>query len=295
MYDKNVNRKNSIIEQISTKTFLPKIIEFSTSGLCNRKCIFCPRSSETYEHVNSHLSIDNLEKVVEELSGYNSEYFFLFSGFSEPLLTKNLHLLIGLIKKKLPNSRVEINTNTDLLTQERIRELFEHGLDSVICSIYDDEHRLKEVENLLLSCGLLADQYELRPRYLKKDVDGEAALKEFGITLSNRGGTMENAVFKIDSLSEPLAKPCYYPFYTLFIDYNGDYLMCPHDWSKISKLGNIETHELVEDIWNGQTMENYRKQLLNANRSCNGACKVCDVEGTLMGSREVEEWKQWTK
>ena len=50
---------------------------------------------------------------------------------------------------------------------------------------------------------------------------------------------MNNADFSIKSLSEPLKSPCYYPSYTFFLDYQGDVLMCPHDWGKKLILGNL--------------------------------------------------------
>ena len=34
-------------------------------------------------------------------------------------------------------------------------------------------------------------------------------------------------------------KICTYPSYMFFIDYNGDVLMCSHDWSKEKILGNL--------------------------------------------------------
>ena len=43
---------------------------------------------------------------------------------------------------------------------------------------------------------------------------------------------MENAEYKISKTSSPLKNPCYIPSYTLFFDYLGDVLMCPHDWGK---------------------------------------------------------------
>ena len=75
-----------------------------------------------------------------------------------------------------------------------------------------------------MSARLTKEQYIVRHRYYSEDQD-------FGITLSNRSGLMENAEYKIASLKEPLKKPCYIPSYT-FLDYQGDVLMCPHDWGK---------------------------------------------------------------
>ena len=123
--DSNVGRKEKIIndqknKKIKKSDFLPSIIEFSSSGLCNRKCIFCPRSDPNYEHLNSHLTLNNIEKLSDELSEYKKDFYFLFSGFSEPLLTKNLEDLINKLRENHPTSTIEINTNTDLLTKKEL-------------------------------------------------------------------------------------------------------------------------------------------------------------------------------
>ena len=83
-----------------------------------------------------------------------------------------------------------------------------------------------------IKCNLTESQVIIRHRYLPPEQD-------FGITMSNRGGTMENAEFSIKSLAIKMTKPCYIPSYTFFMDYNGDVLMCPHDWGKKRILGNL--------------------------------------------------------
>lgn len=295
--DPNVDRKNKLIKKNESNSFnkhnfLPSIIEFSSSGLCNRKCPFCPRSSPSYDHVNQHLSHAHIEKITNELSIFDKSFYFIFSGFAEPLLTKHLEELINIIRKKLKSSTIEINTNTDLLTPKRIKSLFNSGLSSIRCSIYDDEERLKEVGKMLESCNVDKSKYSLRPRYFKKEKDGEKALNEFGINLSNRAGMMENALFSIPTLKEPLKNPCYYPFYNIFVDYNGDYLICPHDWGKGELLGNADYSHIVHDIWLSDRTNKIRKALLNSKRSISEACKKCDVEGTFMGFEEANQWKK---
>ena len=63
---------------------------------------------------------------------------------------------------------------------------------------------------LCKSANLSSEQYIVRHRYYSEE-------KDFGITLSNRSGLMENAEFKNKSLAEPLKKPCYIPSYTFFL------------------------------------------------------------------------------
>ena len=47
-------------------------------------------------------------------------------------------------------------------------------------------------------------------------------------------------------LEKKLDHPCYYPSYTFFMDYNGDVLMCAHDWGKKRILGNLKKKSFLE-------------------------------------------------
>ena len=79
------------------------------------------------------------------------------------------------------------------------------------------------------------------------------------------------------------------------MDYNGDYLLCSHDWGKLDKLGNVTTHHVMNDIWMSEKIENIRDRLLASDRTCSAACKLCDVPGTLMGIEQVKKWKTMNK
>ena len=99
-------------------------------------------------------------------------------------------------------------------------------------SLYDGEEQHKSFIKLGKKLNLTSEKYVLRPRYLPEE-------NNFGITLSNRGGMLENADFKIPARKTRLNEPCYYPNYKFFSDYNGDVLMCSHDWEK-HILGNLK-------------------------------------------------------
>ena len=44
---------------------------------------------------------------------------------------------------------------------------------------------------------------------------------------------------KEESISELQGSVCYYPFYKLFVDWNGDVLFCSNDWGKEHVVGNL--------------------------------------------------------
>jgi radical SAM protein with 4Fe4S-binding SPASM domain len=261
---------------------LPSVFEISPSGTCNRKCGFCPRSSPGFKDIKEFISINLIEKICNELAEINWSGLMLFSGFVEPLLNKNIYEIIAKVRNIIPKSQIELVTNGDVLSVDRARKLFLSGLDSFYISVYDGPERENELIKICEDAGLKEGQYKIRKRYLPESQD-------FGITLTNRGGTMEKAEYKIPSLKEPLNRPCYYPSYHFFTDYNGDVLICSHDWGKKFIVGNLKNEKFI-DIWLNKKYLNQRKNLLENKREIS-PCKECDVIGTLLGKNHATAWK----
>ena len=255
---------------------LPTEIEISESGTCNRSCSFCPRSAPDFVDKKEFITNNLHEKLCSELSDLDYKGTIRYSGFVEPLIDKNIFNLINMARKYLPKSNIEMVTNGDPLNLKRLKKLFDNGLNRILISAYDGKEDAKKLEDLCKVAELKEDQFIVRHRYYSEEQD-------FGITLSNRSGLMENAEFKINSLKEPLKKQCYIPSYTFFLDYQGDVLMCPHDWGKKVILGNLNNEKFL-DIWFNKKSMNIRKMLNNSNRNFT-PCNVCDVEGTFMGEK----------
>ena len=279
---KTIQNRIQLYEYKKKMLPLPTEIEISESGTCNRKCSFCPRSAPEFEDVKEFISEELILKVIRELMTLDYAGVIRFSGFVEPLLDKKIFDHIYNFKKFLPKVRVEVVTNGDPLNLNRLKKLFDSGLDKLLISAYDGKEDVIKFQKLVDECKLNKDQYIIRDRSLPEE-------ENFGITLSNRSGMMENADFKIPSLKNPLDNPCYIPSYTLFFDYLGDVLMCPHDWGKKVILGNLKKENLL-DIWFSDKSMRIRKNLVNRNRKFQ-PCNVCDVEGTLMGEVNSQYFK----
>ena len=173
-------------------------------------------------------------------------------------------------------------SNGDVLNGKRLNMLYESGLDYLQISVYDgpeDEEKFKE---LFRQNNIDSSKFKIRPRYLPPE-------ENFGLNLSNRGGTMENAEFSIPSLEEARERPCYYPHYLFFMDYQGDVILCPHDWGKKFMVGNMNESNFL-DLWNSQKMKVARQKLTNANRKF-PPCSKCDVNGVFMGKNFSDKWK----
>jgi len=252
-----------------------------------------PRVREDeYPNIPTSLDIKIFKKLINDLTEIDYTGRFSFTGFSEPLLTKNLHEYVKIIKTKLRNSIVEIVTNGDVLLSKNgekiLQKLYSSGLNNCRVSLYDGPHQIKLFEKIKKDLNLSDKQFIIRERFLGPD-------QSFGLTISNRAGsvTVKTDNFTVEPLKEPLKQACYYPFYKVLIDYDGTVLMCSNDWKKEKPMGNIHKDSLI-NIWSNNKFNTKRKKLCNKNRN-EKPCNVCDVDGTLNGKVSFNRWKQYFK
>ena len=248
-------------------------VEINTTELCNRKCVFCPRfAAEVYPNRNLNMTVDTASKIATHLSdaGYGGR--ISFSGFSENLLNKKFSEIIYAMKSKLPDSLLECNTNGDFLKPKVIMDLYNAGLTMLYINLYDGPDQAEGFVSMMEEAGVSPNRYSLRAHY---------DLKDYGLKLNNRSGVIDWIGFEDHDIDELKGKPCYYPFYKLFIDWNGDALFCSNDWGKERIIGNLAKQSLY-DVWMSDDMKGIRSRLKKGDRS-QSPCNKCSVKGTLFG------------
>lgn len=251
-----------------------RMVEINPIELCNRKCSFCPRSTDLYKNKKSFISIDTVRKIADDLESFNFNGRVGFVGFGEPLLHKNLEELISIIKKKITNLKwLEINTNGDFLTLERMKSIRDSGCTTIAISMYDTDNSqyFNEMAELANMNIILRHHYNSNNSY--------------GLRIVNRNDIIdETSKFETDKTQ------CYIPFYKMLIDWNGDILLCDNDWSKKNKFGNV--HNLsIENIWINSALNNYRNYLSKGDRIID-PCKKCNACGTLFGYESFNKFQE---
>ncbi len=289
MQDINIKRQDEFnkkyVKTISTFKGYPVFssIEFNIHGSCNRRCAFCPRVDEKlYPNLDEYLSKDFFVKILKELSENKYTGRIGFSGFSEPFLHPELIEFVKLHKKYLPNNRIEITTNGDYLNDEIAKELFESGLYGIKISLYTNPKNQIKFEKIRDKLNLDNDRFFVRGR-------NQGSKKDFGLVLNNRAGSVDYKKFgKEQKNNLPLKQGCNYPMFKLFVDYNGDCLLCSNDWAKKKIIGNAK-NESIYKIWIDEKINNVRRKLLQNDRSYD-PCISCDVNGLLNGNEFSELW-----
>ena len=85
------------------------------------------------------------------------------------MLKKDINRDISYARKKLPNSKIEIVTNGDVLNKERLQKLFDSGLSTILISVYDGKKEEDSFHELCQSLNLNKSQYVIRNRYMPEN------------------------------------------------------------------------------------------------------------------------------
>ena len=275
---KNLERRSKSVDVVEVFNGFPKPtwVELSLIDVCNRKCIFCPKSNEdiapdTYQMMNRTI----IDKIHDQLIEIEFNGTISLCGYGEPLLHKDINYIV----RKLSHvSNVEIITNGDVLNAKNLQELFLAKASKVLVSMYDGPDQIKKFEDIARQANVPKEMFILRDRWYDK-------YNDFGVKLTNRAGTIsEGEQEKVD-----VTKKCFYPTYQFLIDWNGSIFLCPQDWHRRVSVGNM-MQETIADIWTGKILTRFRKNLLSGKR-CNSPCTKCNADGTLLGKNHAKEWK----
>tara|TARA_Y100000592_G_scaffold52548_1_gene82964 strand:- start:5617 stop:6504 length:888 start_codon:yes stop_codon:yes gene_type:complete len=262
-----------------------KSITINPTELCNRKCFFCPRvDEEIYPNQNLHISFETVRKISEEIKSIEYVDRVGWSGNGEPLLTKDFFEKVKVLADENPQLSVhEIVTNGDRIKKQKdIEKIYNSGINHIIVSLYDGQEQLERFIKLFKN-------YDKSMYTFKISFEDDIDLKNF----TNRGGTVD---INTDLVSMNNKNKCFFPFYKLILDWNGDVLICCEDWFRLSKSKlNINTHSLKE-IWESNVFNSYRKKLGVGDRSLK-PCDRCSINGELIGKESfnlVSQYYGWT-
>ncbi len=255
-------------------------VEMNITELCNRVCSFCPRADpEVYPNRNLSMELDTSRKVAADLAAFGYCGRITFSGFGESLLNKEFAEHIRIFKEALPENGIETNTNGDKLTVKILHNLYGAGITGLYVNLYDNPDQAPHFEEMFAEAGIGEDKYKLRPHW-------PGGAEDFGMTLNNRGGTMKNPELGLTPLDHSVAGKCHYPFYKMFVDWNGDVLFCSNDWRRKLVVGSVLENS-VDDIWMSEKMRDIRLSLGRGDRNFS-PCNQCDVQGVLHGGSSFD-------
>lgn len=239
-------------------------VEINVMDACNRVCGFCPHSNQGIypNRYDWKMSTSTAEVLAGQLAAIQFKGRISISGYGEPLLSKDIYRHIQIFRAALPNNAIEMNTNADMLNSDRVGMLFDAGLSQIYINLYDGEHQVDLINQMFNETG--RDRYVIRRHWAPEE--------SFGLILNNRSGI-------VNPTKQALNKRCHYPFYKMFVDWNGNVQFCANDWGRNIIVGNI-LESPVQAIWMSDQMKACRLRLAAGDRS-QKPCNSCDIDGTL--------------
>ena len=248
-------------------------VEVNTTELCNRTCVFCPRHDPAvYPNRNLHMTVKGASAIAEQLRSIRYRGKVSLSGFGENLLNPEFKRIVSTFKQCLPRATVECNTNGDRLTKAVVEDLFIRKLDYLYINLYDGPEQIDHFEPMLVDVD--RDKVKYRAHYSEED---------YGLFINNRSGTIDWLNIDEEDITKLQGKRCHYPFYKMFVDWNGDVLFCSNDWGKEHVVGNLLQQD-IREVWLSKEMRKIRNRLAKGDRT-HSPCDKCSVNGQLFGEK----------
>ena len=245
-------------------------IQIETVSVCNRSCDFCPNSVRAPSA--ARMSPILLQKIATELADIDYAGKIGLYLRNEPFMDKSLNDHVRLFKTFCPNSFIYIASDGDLVTVEKLQQIFEAGISSVALSAYDGKEQVLTFNTMIKK---LVAQYP-KVNYVsgRRDIDDETKQYIWVTDYRYKSANFFNRANNVDmhtTLKKPLPLMCTLPFKQLCITATGDVALCCADWYTEAGLGNAKDKSLLE-IWFSPEFTSYREALSRFDRSK----KLCD-------------------
>lgn len=271
---------------------VPFCINIFPINACNFKCKYCYYAEESYSKQKYYdknvMSLKEFKKYADDISGFGTPIKTLrFVGQGEPLLHKDIDLMVKYAKEINIAEKVEIITNGSLLTNQMADKLIMAGLSSLLISIQ----------------GINSSQYE---EFCGVDIDYNKLIENIKYFYENKKETVLHVKiidFVLNSASdktkyydifsniadkciiEPLCTNdlldfswlntskyridenkkediCPYPFYQMQITPDGYVKPCCAASHLAPTIGNAQEKTIAE-IWNSREFNEFRINMLN--------------------------------
>ncbi len=266
---------------------VPEILQIESTNLCNAKCVFCPR--DLMERKQGIMDMSLYQRVVDEAISLGIRHVRLHN-YGESLIDRLIVEKVRYAKSK-GIAEVGLISNGSLLAEPMARALVDAGLDAINISVdaagkeafertrvglkYD-----RVMENIDGLVRVRNERGATHPKLILSFVRQENSEEERAFIdkwsrvadkvhvteLHNWAGTLHS--------HSNIRFPCYRPWLTLTVLWDGRVSLCCADFDGRVILGNVRT-QTIEEIWNGEPFRATRRAHLEHGGP--DICQACDL------------------
>jgi radical SAM protein with 4Fe4S-binding SPASM domain len=256
----------------------PEKLNLELTSICNARCIHCPRQEMSREMEPMDLAL--FKKLIDEAAELKVPEIHP-NGYGELTTMKNLPEYLEYISGQEHKFRIVINTNGQLMNEEKAELFFKHGI--YLLNICIDGATRETAQTVRR--GLKFDEIEknihrllkmrterrlsipkIRAGFVQIDEnahEGQMFLKRWeGVADFVGLDGASSRLSSIDTGHAPAhAAPvhaCTLPFDTLNIWADGKAVLCCEDWNEEHVVGDLKTQSLRE-VWQGERLNEVRR------------------------------------
>lgn len=260
-------------------------LQIETTAFCNGKCVFCP--VPTMQRKRGVMEMDLFKKIIDDAVEMEPGMVLPFMN-GEPFLDSMLFDRIAYVNDKLPNARVCLYSNGNLLDAEKARRLSELRVWAVNFSV---NALSNEARQELMGLDL-EEAFEniMRYRALDPTVEIAASLimdptyvtgyeaEEFKQFFAAKG--IQPRTFLPGNWAGKLRptyntrQVCCRPTSHMAVLWDGRVALCCFDAECEWQMGDLKTQS-IKDVWEGEGFEHYRKLNSEGRRKELPGCSLC--------------------
>ncbi|MEN3338550.1 MAG: hypothetical protein V7647_2226 [Acidobacteriota bacterium] len=266
---------------------MPEIVQIESTNICNAKCVFCPR--DDMHRKQGIMTVELFRKIVDEAVALGITHIRVHN-YGEAFIDKRLVEKVRYAKEK-GIQEVGVISNGSLITEKVAAGMIEAGLDAINISVdasgkdvfestriglkYD-----KVIANIERLVRLRAESGLRRPKLIlsfvrQNNSADEHAFIEHWRTIADKVHVtdLHNWAGTLNTESD-VNYPCYRPWLTFTVLWDGRVSLCCADFDGKTILGNLNT-STIEEIWNAEPYRNARRQHLESGGP--DICRSCDL------------------
>jgi radical SAM protein with 4Fe4S-binding SPASM domain len=266
---------------------MPEIVQIESTNICNAKCVFCPR--DDMHRKQGIMSVDLFRKIVDEAAELGITHIRMHN-YGEAFIDKRLVEKVRYAKDK-GIKEVGVISNGSLITEKVARGMIDAGLDAINISVDASGKEVfestriglkydKVIANIERLVRLRAESGMRRPKLIlsfvrQNNSTDEQAFIEHWRTIADKVHVtdLHNWAGTLNTESD-VNYPCYRPWLTFTVLWDGRVSLCCADFDGKIVLGNLNTSS-IQEIWNAEPYRDARRQHLESGGP--DICRSCDL------------------
>jgi hypothetical protein len=265
----------------------PKYIQIETTIVCNASCPFCPHKTLTRRPRRMEDSV--WKKIIDDTRGLGITYrpFLINEPFSDNRLCEIMRYI-----RQDDTAMIELNSNGELLKEEKALEVLEIGIDIIRFSIdgysreafeksrvgVDFDKAVERTARFIELAGQKGGAGFVEVRMI--DMPHNKHEHQDFIDFWSRTGAStvitELYNWPWDPGVTAVALPCKKVLNEMFFYVNGKATLCCWDSHERGVIGDVN-QDSVLDIWNGEVNRRFRESLSQGRRAEILLCSRCDA------------------